>query len=73
MSEDVIDVDPMDSGLKNSKVIHSLDEAGTVKFDSEGGQCHWNDAGFPDGTRICDAGVLYECQVGHWLKKKEGC
>ncbi len=73
MSEDIIDVDPMDSALKNSKVINSADEAGTVKFEDGVSLCYWNDAGFPEGTRVCDNGTAYECQVGHWLKKKSGC
>jgi hypothetical protein len=73
MSEDIIDVDPMDSAMKNAKVINSADEAGTVKFENGVSQCYWNDAGFPEGTRVCDNGTVYECQVGHWLKLKIGC
>ena len=73
MSEDMIDVDPMDSAMKNSNVIHSVDQAGTLKFKDETSRCYWNDAGFPEGTKICDNGTAYECQMGHWLKLKGGC
>jgi hypothetical protein len=73
MSEDIIDVDPMEQTMKNSKVIKSIDEAGTVKFEDGQSQCYWNDAGFPDGAKVCDKGVVYECQVGHWLQLKNGC
>ncbi len=73
MSEDIIDVDPMDTAKKNSKVIHSVDEAGTVKFEDGVSECYWNDTGFPEGSRVCDKGTAYECQVNHWLKQKDGC
>lgn len=73
MREDIIDVDAMDSAMKNSKVINSVDEAGTVKFEDGVSQCYWNDAEFPDGTQVCDNGTAYECQVGHWLRMKSGC
>jgi hypothetical protein len=73
MSDDIIDVDPMGSNMKNSKVINSVDEAGTVKFEDGVSKCYWNDAAFAEGAKVCDNGAAYECQVGHWLKLKTGC
>ncbi len=73
MSEAIIDVDPMDPAMKNSRVIESVDQAGTVKFEDGRSRCYWNDAAFSEGTRVCDGGVAYECQVGHWLRLKGGC
>ena len=73
MRETMIDVDPINPDMKNSRVIESVDQAGTVKFEDGQSRCYWNDAAFSDGTRVCDGGVAYECQVGHWIRRKDGC
>ena len=72
MSDDIVKVDPMDSTKRNSQVVNSLDDGGTVEFKPDQ-PCYWNDAEFKDSAKVCDNGVTYECQIGHWLKLKEGC
>ena len=73
MSDDIIRVEPMDSGKKNSYVIASLDEEGTVVMGDRKTECYWNGTEYPEDTLICDNGVAYECQSGRWLKQKDSC
>jgi len=73
MSNDIIRVNPMDSAKKNSRVVDSLRSEATVILDKGKLQCYWNEAEFPDGSKVCDNGVAYECHMGSWLKLDSGC
>ena len=73
MSDDIIQVEPMDSSKKNSYVIASLDEEVTVVMGDSTTECFWNDVEFPEDSMICDNNVAYECQSGKWLKQKSPC
>ena len=72
MSDDITQVDPMNSTKMNSQVIESLQTETTVVLDSNI-QCYWNGAKFPDGSIVCDSGVAYKCHMGHWLKVDTDC
>ena len=73
MSEDIKQVESMDSGKKNSEVLESTKKVSTVMMGEGSTSCFWNDDEFPDGARVCDNGVAYECQMGRWLKLKVEC
>ena len=73
MSDDITNVDPMDSTKKNSEVVESLTGEKTIILGEEKSKCFWNDAEFPDGSKVCDSGVTYECQMGFWVKRDEEC
>ena len=73
MSDDIKQVDPIDSTKKNSRVVDSLRGEATVILDKGKSQCYWNDVEFPEGSEVCDKGVAYECQMGAWLKLNREC
>jgi len=73
MSDDITRVEPMDSARKNSRVVDSLRGEATVILDKSKLQCYWNDAEFPDGSKVCDNGVACECHMGSWLKLDIEC
>jgi len=73
MSDDITRVDPMDSAKKNSRVVDSLRSEATVMLDKGELNSYWNDAEFPDGSKVCDNGVAYECHMGSWLKLDKSC
>jgi hypothetical protein len=73
MSEDITRVDPMDSAKKNSRLVDSLRGEATVMLDKGKLKCYWNDAAFPDGSKVCDSGVTYQCHMGSWLKLDSSC
>jgi hypothetical protein len=73
MSEDITTVDSMDSAKKNSDMAESLDGSKTLRIDASQSKCYWNDAEFDEGSKVCDDGVAYECQMGLWVKLDEAC
>lgn len=73
MSDNITKVDPMDSAKKNSQVAASLDSEATLILDARKSQCYWNEIEFPESSRVCDSGVTYECQMGHWVKLDISC
>jgi len=73
MGEDIRQVKPMDSGKQNSEVLESTKGSSTVLMGEGNTSCFWNDEEFPDGDRVCNNGVAYECQMGRWLKLKIKC
>ena len=73
MSEDITRVDPMDSAKKNSRLVDSLRGEATVMLDKGKLTCYWNDAEFPDSSKVCDSGVTYQCHMGSWLKLDSSC
>ena len=73
MSEDITNVDSMDSAKKNSEVTEALDGSKTLRIDSNKSTCYWNDVEFEEGTKVCLDGVAYECQMGMWVKRDEAC
>ena len=73
MDDNIRKVEPMDSARKNSEVSASLDSEATLILDASKYQCYWNDSEFPEGTRVCNSGVTYECQMGHWVKLHISC
>jgi len=73
MSDEITNVEPMDSTRKNSDVAESLDGERTVILGEENATCLWNDAQFSEGSMVCDAGVTYKCHMGIWLKQEGGC
>ncbi|MFC1580309.1 hypothetical protein ACFL4N_05290 [Thermodesulfobacteriota bacterium] len=73
MNDDIRQVEAMDSGKKNSEVLESTKKVSTVIMGGGTTSCFWNDEEFSDGTRVCEGGVAYECQMGRWLKLKIEC
>jgi len=73
MGQDITQVDPVDSAKKNSRVVDSLRSESTVILDTSKLQCYWNGVEFPDGGKVCDSGVTYECHMGSWLKLDKEC
>lgn len=73
MSEDLTKVDPMDSAKNNSDVVESVRGQSTVMIKDEKSMCYWNDVEFPEGSKVCDNGVTYECQMARWIKLDEEC
>ncbi len=73
MGEDITQVESMDPGKKNSEVLESTKKVSTVMMGEGTTSCFWNEEEFPDGTRVCDSGIVYECQMGRWLKLKIEC
>jgi len=73
MSDDITRVDTMDSAKKNSRVVDSLRGEATVILDKGEFKCYWNDAEFPDGSKVCDSGITYRCHMGSWLKLDIEC
>jgi hypothetical protein len=73
MSEDITNVDSMDSGKKNSEVAEALDGSKTLRIDPSKSTCYWNDVEFDEGSKVCQDGVAYECQMGMWVKLDEAC
>lgn len=73
MGDDIKKVESMDQGKKNSDILDSTKEASTVVMGEGSTSCFWNGEEFPDGTRVCDSGIAYECQMGKWLKLKIEC
>ena len=52
MSEDITKVDPMDSAKNNSEVVESVRGQSTVMIKDEKSMCYWNDAEFPEGSKV---------------------
>ena len=73
MSDEIIQVDPMDPSKKSSKVSASLREESTVILDTNNPQCFWNDTEVPDGGKVCENGQTFECQMGSWIKLNKPC
>lgn len=67
---DPIDVDPMDSGKKNSATIGASSEESTVMMDVAGAACTWNGQEYPEGTMVRSDGKVYECAFGRWVLSK---
>lgn len=70
---DVTKVDPMDPAQRNSPITVPADEDATVMLDGASRTCTWNDQDFTDGDRVCDAGSVYECSFGKWVKTGDSC
>ena len=73
MGNEIINVDPMDSAKNNSDLAESLSGERTVILGEEKSKCFWNDAEFPEGSSVCDGGVIYKCHMGIWLKQEGEC
>jgi hypothetical protein len=72
MNDQMTQVEPMDAAKNNSKIVESLADVSTVIMDKEI-KCYWNDAEFEDGSKVCDNGVAYNCNMGYWIKQDSGC
>lgn len=70
---DATKVDPMDPARRNSPIAVPAEEESTVALDTANRHCTWNDREFGDGERVCEAGAVYECSFGKWVKTSQRC
>lgn len=68
MSNNPVEVEPVDPGKKTSEILGPMSEEPTVKLTSQHQQCYWNDAEFSHGNQVILDGKCYECSYGNWLE-----
>ena len=73
MSDEIIQVAPMDKERTNSEITEKISRETTVVLGKDQPKCIWNDEKFDEASIICDNGVAYKCHMGVWVKQDDGC
>ena len=73
MSNEIIQVAPMDVNRKNSELTDKLSGERTVILGNDKPKCIWNDENYEEGSVVCDSGTAYKCHMGLWIKESDNC
>ncbi|MBN2060351.1 MAG: hypothetical protein JW882_08030 [Deltaproteobacteria bacterium] len=73
MNDEIIRVEPMKFGEKNSVTADSLSGEKTRILGEENDKCYWNGKEFSEGSMVCDSGIKYKCHMGLWIKQAQEC
>ncbi len=68
---DITDVDPRNPASRNSPIAGPVDAEATVVMQTAARSCFWNGQAYPEGARVRAEGVIYECNLGNWVRREE--